>query len=50
MVLNRSLFFIVASVLCFAIALLLTLNVFSGGNIQAWTEGGLLSFALAHLP
>jgi hypothetical protein len=48
--LNRSLFFLIAAIVCFVIALLLVLNVFSGGNEPAWLVGGLLAFALAHLP
>lgn len=50
MTLNRSLFFLIAAVVCFAIALLLALSVFSGGNEQAWVDGGLLAFALSFIP
>jgi len=46
----RSLFFLVAAIVCFVIALLLTLSVFSGGNVEAWTIGGLLALALSFLP
>jgi hypothetical protein len=35
---------------CFVIALLLALAVFTGGNEQAWVDGGLLSLALSFLP
>ncbi len=42
--LNRLFFF--AAALCFAVALLLALGVFTGGNAVAWTDGGLLSLAL----
>ncbi len=50
MTLNRHILFIVAAVVCFLIALLLGLNVFSGGNEQAWVDGGLLSLAASFLP
>lgn len=50
MTLNRSLFFLVAAIVCFVVALLLTLSVIHGGNEPAWLVGGLLAFALAHLP
>lgn len=38
--------FLVAAVVCFTIALLLTLDVVSGGNTDAWRDGGLLALAL----
>lgn len=41
--------FLVASAICFVVALLLALSVLSGGNEQAWVDGGLLSFVLAFL-
>jgi len=44
-----SLLLLVASILCFAIGLLLVINVISGGNQDAWLFGGLLAFAAAHL-
>lgn len=50
MLAHRSLILIVAAVLCFAIGMLLALNVIHGGNEQAWLFGGLLAFAAAHLP
>lgn len=50
MTLTRSLFFLIAAILCFAIALLLALSVFSGGNQQAWEDGGLLALALSFIP
>jgi len=50
MTLNRSLLFLVAAVVCFVVALLLTLGAFSGGNTQAWEIGGFLSLALSFLP
>ena len=50
MTINRSLFFVVAAVVCFVVALLLALAVFSGGNQQAWVDGGLLSLALSFIP
>jgi hypothetical protein len=46
---TRSLFFLVVALLCFAIGLLLAINVISGGNQDAWLFGGLLSFTAAHL-
>lgn len=49
MVLNRSLLFLVAAIICFAIGLLLAVSVFSGDQ-NPWLFGGLLAFALAHLP
>lgn len=50
MTVNRSLVFIVAAVVCFVVALLLALSVFSGGNEQAWEIGGFLALALSFLP
>ena len=50
MVLSRSLLFLVGALVCFVIALLLTLNVIHGGNEPAWIAGGLVSFVAAHLP
>jgi hypothetical protein len=50
MTLNRSLVFLVAAVVCFVVALLLALSVFSGGNETAWAYGGLLALALSFLP
>ncbi len=50
MTINRSLLFIIAAVVCFVIALLLSLSVFSGGNTQAWELGGLLALALSFIP
>lgn len=47
---TRNAFFLFAACLCFAVALLLSLSVFSGGNQQAWEDGGLLAFALSFLP
>jgi hypothetical protein len=47
---NRSVVFVIAAVVCFVVALLLSLGVISGSNQEAWMIGGLLSFALAHLP
>lgn len=48
-VVTLSRFFLVAAALCFAIALLLSLSVFSGSNEQAWVDGGLLSTVLGLL-
>lgn len=50
MTVNRNLLLLVAAVVCFLVALLLELSVFSGSDWRAWTLGGLLSFAAAHLP
>ena len=47
MTLNRIL--LVIAVICFAVALLLGLDVFSGSHEQAWTAGGLLAFAASFL-
>lgn len=38
---------LLAAALCFAIALLLELAVFTGSNAAAWQTGGLLAVALA---
>lgn len=48
MVFTRSLFFLVAAAVCFAIALLGAVGVLHGVAEQAWVDGGLLSFVLAH--
>lgn len=45
-----NLVFLIAAVVCFLVALLLALAVFSGGNEQAWLDGGLLALALSFLP
>lgn len=50
MVVNRSLIFLIIAVLCFAIGLLLAVDVISGSNVTAWALAGLLAFAAAHLP
>lgn len=50
MTLNRSLLFLIAAIVCFVVALLLVLSVFSGGDEQAWEVGGLLALALSFLP
>ena len=47
---TRPLLFVVAAAVCFAVALLLAVNVISGGNFDAWLAGGLLAFTLAHIP
>lgn len=38
--------FIIAAIVCFAIALLAELAVFTGTNTLAWVTGGLLSWAI----
>ena len=50
MTFNRNLIFLVVALVCFAVALLLDLNVLHGGHHAAWVDGGLLAFAGAHLP
>lgn len=40
---------LVASLVCFIIALLLSLAVFSGGNLTAWTLGGAVAFVASFL-
>jgi hypothetical protein len=47
---NRSLFLLVAAVVCFVVALMLELGVVNGSDWHAWTLGGLVAFAAAHLP
>lgn len=47
---TRSLLLLIAAILCFAIGLLLAVNVIHGSHQDAWLFGGLLSFAAAHLP
>jgi hypothetical protein len=49
MVVSRSLLFILAAVICFAVALLVSLGAVQS-SFDSWVAGGLLSFALAHLP
>lgn len=50
MALNRSLVFLVIAILCFAVGLLLAVDVISGSNVTAWALAGLLAFAASHLP
>ena len=50
MTLNRRLLFLLAAIVCFVVALLLTLSVFTGGNEHAWEVGGFLALALSFLP
>lgn len=50
MPITRSLFLLIAAVICFVIALLLTLGEFSGGNVDAWGFGGLVAFAASFIP
>lgn len=47
---THSLFFLIAAIVCFVVALLISLAVISGTPVAAWVIGGLLAFALAHLP
>jgi uncharacterized membrane protein YgaE (UPF0421/DUF939 family) len=48
--LNRSFILVIAALVCFAIGLLLAINVISSGNQEAWLFGGLLAFAASFLP
>lgn len=50
MTLNRSTVFLVAAIVCFVVALLLVLSVFSGSTEHAWEVGGFLALALSFLP
>ena len=50
MTVNRKLALVIAAIVCFVVALLLALGVFSGGNEQAWVDGGLVAFAASFLP
>jgi hypothetical protein len=43
------LFFLIASAVCFTIALLLSLAVFTGSNMVAWAFGGALSLVLSFI-
>lgn len=49
MTVNRSLFFLIAAIVCMAIALLLALSVITG-DATPWAYGGLLSFFLSFVP
>lgn len=46
----RSLFFLLASIVCFLIALLMAVGIVYGDAQDAWTLGGLLSLAISMLP
>ncbi len=50
MTVNRHLFFLVAALVCFVVALLLALAVFTGSNEQAWTLGGFVALTLSFIP
>lgn len=50
MTFTRSVLFVVVSLVCFLIALLLSVDIISGSNTAAWGYAGLASFAAAHLP
>jgi hypothetical protein len=45
----RRLIFLIAAIVCFVIALLLSLGVFTGNNQDSWELGGLLSLTLSFL-
>lgn len=47
--LTLALAFLIAAIVCFAIATLLAVGAFAG-PVTPWIAGGLLAFALAHLP
>lgn len=49
MALSWKLILLVASVVCFVVALLLALGAFSGGDTLAWAFGGALAFVLSFL-
>ncbi len=47
----RNLVFLVGACICFGVAVLIGTDTgVHDGNYDAWLAGGLLSFALAHLP
>ncbi len=41
---------LIASIICFIVALLLTLGAFYGSSRDAWEIGGLLALAASFLP
>lgn len=47
--LNLPLVLLLAAVVCFTVALLIALAVFTGGNFDAWLTGGLLAWAVSVL-
>jgi hypothetical protein len=47
---NRGLLFLVAAILCFAIALLIATGVVDSTNGHDWEVGGFLALALSFLP
>lgn len=49
MTVNRSLFFLIAAIVCMAIALLTSLGIISA-DWKPWELGGLLSFFLSFIP
>lgn len=49
MAVTRSLVFLILAIVCFAVALLLAVDVFAGSDSEAWEAGGLLSLALSFL-
>lgn len=49
MTVNRSLFFLIAAIVCMTISLLAALGVV-GGDWKPWELGGLLSFFLSFIP
>lgn len=49
MTVTRSLLFLLAAVVCFAVALLVAVSAITS-NYDAWLAGGLLSYVLSCLP
>lgn len=43
------LFFLIAALVCFVVALLLALNVFTGSNQGAWEDGGFVALVLSFI-
>lgn len=50
MVINRNVMFIVAAIILFVIAFLLSAGALSGGSASTWGFAGLACFAAGHLP
>lgn len=44
-----ALIFLIASLVCFVVALLLALNVFHGSNQTAWVDGGAVALVLSFI-
>lgn len=50
MTVNRHLLLLIAALVCFVVALLLALSVFTGGNQAAWVGGGFVALTLSFIP